>query len=81
MLIYSYLIAGVIISAAGVGAYAWVFAEHGLYLHDLVMTAEDYWMPTSEPFCPHPVMEMNGTIVSNGTCFDAEQQVKKKRFD
>ncbi len=77
MLIYSYLIAGVIISAAGVGAYAWVFAEHGLTMHELVMTAEDYWMPTSPPFCPHPILAKNGSVVSNGTCFDAEQQVGK----
>jgi hypothetical protein len=39
MLIYSYLIAGVISSAACLGAYAWVFATKDLSMSDIVHTA------------------------------------------
>ncbi|KAG7382833.1 ATPase Na K transporting alpha [Phytophthora boehmeriae] len=64
LLIYAYVIAGMINVTGCFLAYASVYWRHGFSLSDLYMSADDYWQDDSPVIC-----------ASNGNCYDADEQV------
>ncbi|CAM6005706.1 unnamed protein product [Sphagnum balticum] len=81
MLVYAYLILGVISASACVGSYAWVYIDHGLSMKDLVFTADRYWSDSSGDFCPHGIHPaLNGTCNCT-TLMDIEQHNSTTHYD
>ncbi|KAJ0392625.1 hypothetical protein ATCC90586_010877 [Pythium insidiosum] len=66
LLLYAYVVAGVIQTAGCFLAYAAVFWRHGLSLSDIFLTAEDHWQDDSPPLC----------TADQRTCFDGAAQVR-----
>jgi hypothetical protein len=74
MLVYSYLILGVISATACVGSYAWVYAGHDLSMSDLVFTADKYWAYDSPDFCPKSTPLPFNTTCNCTTLMNLEQE-------
>ncbi|GLE00034.1 hypothetical protein PINS_up008761 [Pythium insidiosum] len=69
LLLYAYVVAGVIQTAGCFLAYAAVFWRHGLSLHDIFLTAETHWQTSSPPLCSS----------DRRTCYDGPAQVRLMR--
>ncbi|CEG42419.1 sodium potassium-transporting atpase subunit [Plasmopara halstedii] len=65
LLIYSYIVAGMINAGGCLLAYAAVFWRHDITFNDLFMSADKFWNKTAELLC-----------VSDSKCFDAKDQMR-----
>lgn len=63
LLIYAYIVAGMMNAAGCVLAYGAVFWRNGVSFSDLFLSANEHWTANAEPFC-----------TAADECFDAEQQ-------
>ncbi|RLN69118.1 hypothetical protein BBP00_00000539 [Phytophthora kernoviae] len=63
MLIYAYVVAGMVNAAGCLVAYGSVFWRKGVSFSDLFLSTDDYWKSDAKTFCDEA-----------GECFDEEQQ-------
>ncbi|RLN95433.1 hypothetical protein BBJ28_00023338 [Nothophytophthora sp. Chile5] len=63
LLIYAYIIAGMVNAGGCMLAYGAVFWRHGVSFSDLFLSAEDFWNTDAETFC-----------TAEGECYEADEQ-------
>ncbi|CAM6005702.1 unnamed protein product [Sphagnum balticum] len=81
MLVYAYLIVGVISSVACIGSYVWVYADHGLSMKDLAFTADKYWSVGCGDFCPHGIHPALNNTCNCTALMDLEIHNSTKHYD
>ncbi|KAG6949321.1 hypothetical protein JG688_00014673 [Phytophthora aleatoria] len=65
LLVYSYIVAGMINAGGCLLAYGAVFWRHDVSFSDLFMSAEDNWIKNAEPMC-----------ITDTKCLDAQDQMR-----